>query len=91
MVLLMLSRVRFLCFTPLYLLIDEDGEINDKLIDLGPIATMQDTRKLRVMYDTVETNVRSLKTMGVAAECYEQVLTPMILKKSTQRAEINNN
>ena len=29
MVLLMLSRVRFLCFTPLYLLIDEDGEINE--------------------------------------------------------------
>ena len=53
----------------------------DKLIDLEPIATMQDTRKLRVMYDTVEANVRSLKTMGVSADCYEQVLTPMILKK----------
>ena len=53
----------------------------DKMIDLEPVATMQDTRKLRVMYYTVEANVRSLKTMGVSADCYEQVLTPMILKK----------
>ena len=31
----------------------------DKLIDIEPIVTMQDTRKRRVMYDTVEANLRS--------------------------------
>uniref|UniRef100_A0A1X7VKJ5 Uncharacterized protein n=1 Tax=Amphimedon queenslandica TaxID=400682 RepID=A0A1X7VKJ5_AMPQE len=44
----------------------------------------QNLSGLRRLYDTVETNIRGLKSLGVERESYMTLLSPVILKKLPQ-------
>ena len=52
----------------------------ENLMGLEPV-TSNNTKALRHLYDMVESNVRSLKSLGVAAETYGSLLCPVLVKK----------
>ena len=51
------------------------------LMSLEPVMSSQNLSGLRRLYDTVETNIRGLKSLGVDRESYGTLLSPVILKK----------
>ncbi|XP_054709142.1 uncharacterized protein LOC129218845 [Uloborus diversus] len=52
----------------------------DKLLNLTPVYKLNDISKLRKMHNEIETNVRSLSSLGIKAETYSPMLTAVILK-----------
>uniref|UniRef100_A0A1X7TWL4 DUF1758 domain-containing protein n=1 Tax=Amphimedon queenslandica TaxID=400682 RepID=A0A1X7TWL4_AMPQE len=54
------------------------------LMSLEPVMSSQNLSGLRRLYDTVETNIRGLKSLGVDRESYGTLLSPVILKKLPQ-------
>ena len=56
----------------------------DVLMSLEPVMSSQNLTGMRQLYDTVETNIRGLKSLGVDRESYGTLLSPVILKKLPQ-------
>ena len=46
-----------------------------------PVVHNNDTVKLRGLYDKTETNLRSLKTIGIQVDTYGCILVPMLKNK----------
>lgn len=53
----------------------------EKLLSIDPVASDQNMRGLRKLYNDVETNTRSLKALGVQPEAYGAMLAPVLLGK----------
>ena len=51
------------------------------LLEVKEISTSNDVKAIRALYDTVEANVQSLKSLGVHLENYVSMLLPVILAK----------
>ncbi len=51
------------------------------ILDLKPIADCSDVGKLRDLYDSIEINVRNLKTLGITSDRFAPVIIPTILSK----------
>uniref|UniRef100_A0A1X7V6B0 Uncharacterized protein n=1 Tax=Amphimedon queenslandica TaxID=400682 RepID=A0A1X7V6B0_AMPQE len=60
----------------------------DALMSLEPVMSIQNLPSLRRLYDTVETHIRGLKTLGVSPESYRVLLSLVIMKKLLQDLRI---
>ena len=53
----------------------------DKLLNIAAVESMNDVKKLREMYDQIESNVRSLGALGLPVSGYEQLVSPNVINK----------
>ena len=53
----------------------------DKLLKLPSVSSLWDVKSLRSVYDSIESNVRSLKSLGVNSEMYGSLLAPIMMSK----------
>ncbi|GFT71577.1 reverse transcriptase domain-containing protein [Trichonephila clavipes] len=51
------------------------------LLNLTPVRNPTDIVGLRNLYDRVETQIRSLESLGIKGESYSNLLTPILLKQ----------
>ena len=54
------------------------------LLNLDTVTSHYHVRSLRQLYDTVESNVRSLKSLGVSRESYGGLLSSILMNKLPQ-------
>ena len=55
-------------------------EYMDQLLALEAVTSLDDQKGLRHLYDRMEANVRSLKTLGVVSESYGSLLSSVLMK-----------
>ena len=60
----------------------------DLLLNLEPVNAVHQLRNLRRLYDSVETHVRSLKSLGVDSKTYGTLLTSVLLNKLPQELRL---
>ena len=60
----------------------------DILLNLEPVLSQFDLKGIRHLYDVVESQVRSLKSLGVAAESYGSLLTSVLINKLPQELKL---
>jgi len=53
----------------------------DELVNIAAVTNMNATKKLRELYDKVETNLRSLQALGVDPKSYGCLLVPILKTK----------
>ena len=53
----------------------------EALLSLPAVASVYELRNLRQLYDKVESHVRSLKSIGIAASSYGNLLASILMKK----------
>ena len=53
----------------------------EQLLNIDGVASQQDVKGLRQLYDVVESNVRSLKSLGVKADSYGSLLSSVLMTK----------
>ena len=53
----------------------------DLLLNIEPITFQHNLKGLRHLYDTVESQVRSLKALGVSADSYGSMLSSVFMNK----------
>ena len=53
----------------------------DTLMGLEAVVSNNNTKALRHLYDMVESNIRSLRALGVAADSYGNLLSPILVNK----------
>ena len=53
----------------------------DILLSIDPVASSSNFKRLRHLYDTVEMQVRGLKSLGVPADSYRSLLSSVLLNK----------
>ena len=51
------------------------------LLNIEAVASVQNVKGLRQLYDDVESHIRSLKSLGVAPDSYGALLSPVLLNK----------
>ena len=56
----------------------------DLLMNIDPVASPHNLKQLRHLYDTVESQVCSLKSLGVSADTYGSLLSSVLMNKSPQ-------
>ena len=52
-----------------------------KLLSLETVTNVNEVKKLRQLYDEIETQVRSLQCLGLDPKQYGSMLTPVLLTK----------
>lgn len=60
----------------------------DLLLNLEPVSAVHQLRNLRRLYDSVETHVRSLKSLGVDSKTYGTLLASVLLNKLPQELRL---
>lgn len=60
----------------------------DVLLNLESVTSQYNLRGIRHLYDVVETQVRSLKSLGVLAESYGSLLTSVLINKLPQELKL---
>ena len=58
------------------------------LLNLEPVTASYQLRNLRRLYDSVETHVRSLRSLGVDSATYGTLLSPVLLSKLPQELRL---
>ena len=53
----------------------------ESLLKLSCVSSMVDIKRIRMVYDMIESNVRSLQNLGIRAEMYGSLLIPIMLQK----------
>ena len=53
----------------------------DKLLSLPTVKTVNELHKLREVYDIIEINVRSLKSLEITSEHYGPILVSIVMSK----------
>ena len=53
----------------------------DALLSLEGVTNVDEIKKVRKLYDTIETHLRSLQNLGVSSESYGSLLIPVILSR----------
>ena len=56
----------------------------DTLLSTEAVTSAHNLKGLRHLHDTVESHIRSLKTLGVTSDSYGSLLSPVLLKKLPQ-------
>jgi len=56
----------------------------DLLMNIDPVASPHNLKGLRHLYDTVESQVRCLKSLGVSADTYGSLLLSVLMNKLPQ-------
>ena len=56
----------------------------DALLSTEAVTSAHNLKGLRHLHDTVESHIRSLKTLGVTSDSYGSLLSPVLLKKLPQ-------
>ena len=56
----------------------------DALMSTESVTSSQNLKGLQHLHDTVESHIRSLKTLGVTSESYGSLLAPVLMKKLPQ-------
>ena len=59
----------------------------DILVNVSPVIN-EDTRKLRKLYDTLESHVRSLKSLGLPSDSYGSLLSSITMNKLPQELRL---
>ena len=54
----------------------------DSLINLPTVRSCNETQNLRKLYDLVESNLRSLESLGIDNESYGCLLVPIVLHRN---------
>ena len=52
----------------------------DTLLAITPVSSCYDLARLRTLYDVVESNVRSLRSLGVASDSYGTLLSSVLMR-----------
>ena len=60
----------------------------DVLLTVEPITSQSDLRGLRRLYDLVESQVRGLRSLGVASESYGSLLSSVLISKLPQELRL---
>ena len=60
----------------------------EKLLKLPSVSNARDTKQLRNVYNALEANIRSLKTLGIKSEQYGSLLVPVMLNKLPQELRL---
>ena len=60
----------------------------DLLLSLEPVSAVHQLRNLRRLYDSIETHVRSLKSLGVDSKTYGTLLASVLLNKLPQELRL---
>lgn len=60
----------------------------DILLNLDPVASKYNLKGLRTLYDTVESHIRALKSLGVPSQSYGSLLCSMLMNKLPQELRI---
>ena len=60
----------------------------ESLLNLQAVSRERDIKALRKLYDNIESNVRSLKTLGVNFEQYGTLLIPIIMSKLPEETRL---
>ena len=63
----------------------------NKLLHLSNVETAANVSKLRELYDQLEVNIRSLRTMGVQSETYGTLLIPIVMDKIPKEISLEIN
>ena len=58
----------------------------ESLLKLSCVSSMVDIKRIRMVYDMIESNVRSLQNLGITAEMYGSFTYPHNVSKNTRRA-----
>ena len=53
----------------------------DELLNMRAVTSATDLLELQQLYDSVETHMRGLKSLGVSAETYGSLLSPVFVNK----------
>ena len=53
----------------------------DILLKLPAVASLSDIRRIRYIYDKIESSVRSLQGLGINPDSYGNLLIPIMLSK----------
>ena len=56
----------------------------DTLLKLPVATSLQDIRKIRNIYDKIESCVRGLQTMGIKSDSYGNLLIPITFSKLSE-------
>jgi hypothetical protein len=59
----------------------------DSLLNLSAV-NHPDTKRLRILYDSVEKHIRGLEALGVNSEQYENLLVPILMSKIPQEFQL---
>ena len=60
----------------------------DALLKLESVSNIHEISKVRNLYDTIETHIRSLANLEIPSESYGTILIPMILAKLPQEMQL---
>ena len=60
----------------------------DILLNLDPVTSVQNLKGLRSLYDTVESHIRALKSLGIPSQSYGNLLCSMLMNKLPQDLRI---
>jgi hypothetical protein len=60
----------------------------DILLNLYPVTSVHDLKGLRSLYDTVESHIRALKSLGIPSQSYGNLLCPMLMNKLPQELRL---
>ena len=60
----------------------------ESLLKLSCVSSMVDIKRIRMVYDMIESNVRSLQNLGISAEMYGSLLIPIMLAKIPEELKL---
>ena len=60
----------------------------EKLLKLQEVSDVNDVKKIRAIYDKIESNVHSLEAMDITLEQYGSFLVPVIMSKLPNELQI---
>ena len=60
----------------------------NKLLNLEPVCGLSAVKELRQLYDTIETQVRSLNSLGLNERNYGAMLVPVVMSKLPQEVKL---
>ena len=64
------------------------SSLMNKLLNLEGTHRFSNIKELRILYDTIETQVRCLNSMGLQAKNYGSMLIPVIMTKLPQEIKL---
>ena len=53
----------------------------EALLQLPAVTVITDIKRIRMIYDKVEANVRGLEALGIASDTYGSLLVPVLMNK----------
>ena len=64
------------------------NSLMESLLKLSCVSSMVDIKRVRMVHEMIESNVRSLQNLGISAEMYGSLLIPIMLAKIPEELKI---